>query len=210
MLTKLGTLLVKGYGFLLAVAFGGFVGANLAGFVPGIGEFFFNPDNRPTPPDVYMRWIHGGWLTGAALATVAGLLHMLRQRSTAKSKGTGNNKQRRKARLRDYPSPGTVLGSAAAGGVGGGFLGMFLGSTLLFFWFSLAYSPFAPAEWGASISVERVERPERSAGDALVRHGTNHPIALYLFLGPTLTGLTAGGLLGGICKAVEKAKHRPA
>ncbi len=214
MLKQFGTLLVKGYGFILAVALGGYLGANLAGFVPGIGEFFFNPDDRPTPPETYRRWLHGGWLAGAGLAGVVGLWHALRQRANQnKSIGTGESKRRRKrrdARLRSYPSPRTVLGSAAAGGICCGFLGMFLGSSLLFFWFSLAYSPFSPAEWGASIRVERVSRPERSRSEARLRHSTDHPIALYLFLGPILTGMAAGGMVGGIGKLVEKSRHQAA
>lgn len=202
-----GRLLVAGYSLLLAIAFGGFVGANLAGFIPGFGEFFLNPDNRATPPNVYRSWIHRGWLTGAALATAVGLVHTLRRRSTAKSKGTGHtepSRRRPRARLRHYRSPKTVLGSAAVGGLAGGFLGMLLGSTLLFFWFSLSYSPFAPAEWGASIGVERVSRPERGFGETRLRHTTNQPIGLFLFVGPTLTGLIAGGGLGGIGKFIEK------
>jgi hypothetical protein len=209
MLTTLGKLLIQSYGLLLAVAFGGFLGANLAGFVPGIGEHFFNTEGRATPPEIYRRWIHGGWLVGAGLALVAGLLAARRRQAAIRPGDDDRRRKRRESRLRGYSSPRTVLGAAVGGAVGFGLLGAMLGGTFLLLWFSLAYSPFSPAEWGSSVAVETERMAPRSRGvpRRSVVHATEHPVALYLFLGPTLLGLVGGTLLAGVGKMVEKSKR---
>lgn len=187
MFSKLVRLAVRFYGLLLAVACGGFLGANLAGFVPGIREFFFNPEARATLPETYRRWMHGGWVVGAGFAIVAGLLELRGRRSARRAV---NQEHGRDAPRHSYPVPRSFLGAIAAGAAGFGLLGAMLGGTFLLLWFSLTYSPFSPAGWGSSVAVETEPMvPSRQVPRGLAVHTTDHPVALYLFVVPTLMGL---------------------
>jgi hypothetical protein len=208
MLAKFGKLLGQGYSLLLAAACGGFLGANLAAFVPAIGEFFFNSQQRATPPETFRRWMDGGWLVGAGFALVAALVEIRRRRAkqlASRKQGHETSAQGRE----HYPRPRTVLGSMVAGAAGFGLLGAILGATLLLFWFSLVYSPFSPAGWGASVNLEvdRTSFPSQSPTRGRIMHTTNHPVALYLFFVPVLVGAGGGALFCGAAKLVEKVNH---
>jgi hypothetical protein len=207
MFAKLGRLLVQGYGLLVSVACGGFLGANLAAFAPAINEFFIHPQSRATPPEIYRRWIHGGWLVGAGFAFVASLLEARRRHS---GRRPAKRKPDNQSSLQSDHHPRSLPGAAALGAAGGGLLGAMLGGTLLLLWFSLAYSPFSPAEWGSSVTLETNRMIPRSSGSprGWAVHTTNHPVALYLFLVPTLAGAASGALLAGVGKIVEKIKRR--
>lgn len=203
MLWNLWKLLAAGYLLVLTVAAGGFVGANVAGLIPVMGEQFFDNNGRALRPETHLRWMHGGWLVGAAIFSVGGVLEARRRRTakrTATSTGDDADRRRkRQARLASYPSPRTLVGSAAVGSIIGGFLGMILGGTFLLLWFALAYSPLSPPSWGASVAVESDRRVRGEYFDA-PRHTTRHPIALYAFFAPAVLGLVSGALFGGIVK----------
>jgi hypothetical protein len=193
MLWNLGKLLVKGYSLLLILAVGGFIGANVAGCIPTLGEFFVNPEGRATPRGTVLRWVHGGWLLGAGGALAVAIVSW-RWSSTRK----GNEEEQRKlrqARPWDFPEPRGVLASAGVGAVCCGLLGALLGGTFLMLWFSLAYSPFSP-DWDRTVAVERDRAYPRSRRGRQV-HTTRHPVALYAFFAPTVLGAMSGAGLGG-------------
>jgi hypothetical protein len=64
MLRMLGRMRPKGYYFLLSVAVGGLLGANLAGLLRG--AWTFNAQHAPDP-DLIRAWTHRGWIVGAVL-----------------------------------------------------------------------------------------------------------------------------------------------
>lgn len=207
MISKLIEFLVKGYALLLAVAVGGFLGANVAGLVAGVSRSFLDPDGRPVRAEDILAWSHWGWLIGAGLALVGGILQA--RRSGLRKEDEELRRPRRWARLRSYPSPRGVLVSAALGGVGLGLLGAMLGGTFLMLWFSLAYSPFAPA-WRSAVTVERDRTMARRRGEPRSQyfHETRHPVALYAFWGPAILGAAAGVLLGGGA-ALRNSRRKP-
>ncbi|MBX3442038.1 MAG: hypothetical protein KF774_06505 [Planctomyces sp.] len=193
------------YALLLAVAVSGFLGANLAGLMPGLGEHLFADNQRAAAPETHRRWIHAGWIAGAALALVAGAVRALR--SSRRGEMTGHaadldRQARRTARLAAYRSPESTLGAAAAGAVGFGFLGAMLGGTLLLFWFSLAYSPFLPAGSQPAVKVERDTRAEQPRGESRPRliHATGNPVATALFFVPVIAGATGGAAIAAWSK----------
>src|SRR4051812_8334017 len=140
MLGKIFEHLAKGYFFLLTVAAGGLVGANAAAFVPVIAEFFFNPEWKPTQPATMLRWVHGGWLVGAALGLVGAVLQW--RRSANRAGDEEQHRRHREAFRKTVPSARGVFVSAGVGAFCCGLLGAMLGATFLLLWFSLAYSPF--------------------------------------------------------------------
>ena len=214
-----GKLLVKGYVLLLTVAAGGLVGANVAGFVPAIGEFAANAPRAPDPKFV-RSWVHGGWTVGAVLFFAGAVGQALR--SGRKGHDAVERTAAARATQRSRPAPGRpkardfrvtigsrrcgILGSAGVGGLVGGFLGLMLGASLLLLWFSLAYSPFAPGGWASTVSLETIghgtARPRKRA------LSTDHPVALYAFGGPIALGAFGGAVACGVGTAVEKWKAR--
>lgn len=195
MIATFGKWLWSGYQLLLVLAAGGFIGANLAGFVAGVIEFASNAQRAPTP-DLYKGWMHGGWLVGAGLFFVA---EILRRRSKKRSTA-GKRLQRESEQSARGFSPsqnhGRPAGRLTAIGVGsliGAFLGLLLGASFLLLWFSLTYSPFAPGGWASSVTLEWLNIPPELPEPVLA---TDHPVALYTFCVPIALGAIVGGLFG--------------
>jgi hypothetical protein len=201
LLARLGTLLIRGYVLLLTVAAGGLVGANVAAFVPVIREFFFNPEERATPPAVMLGWLHGGWLVGAGLALAGAVLH--RRRSAHRA--AQSEQPRRPLWSTDAPPRG-VLASIAGGAAGGGLLGALLGATFLLLWFSLTYSPFFPG-LDRTIKIERDRTHPRLTERPV--HTSTHPVAVAAFFIPTALGVVGGAVLGGVGRVTTEWKRRP-
>lgn len=204
----------KGYGLLLTVAGGGFVGANLAGLVPMVIQFGFSSE-RALNPLFMLAWMHGGWIVGALVFGGAAVARYLRQRpgdEPSRVSMTGRRARRwsrsQRSSLRVYSNgrPLGIFGSAGVGGLIGGFLGLMLGGSFLLLWFSITYSPLAPTAWISSLSLER--QPIRSAGRKEPVVTTDNPVALYAFFGPIALGAATGVLLCGIGTAVEELKSR--
>jgi len=198
MLGNLGKLLVSGYVLLVTVAAGGLVGANVAAFVPGVAEFFFNPEGRAIQPATYLRWMHGGWIVGAAFALLGAVM---RRRSANRQGGEQQHRPEGQTHGEAAYSPRGFLASAGFGALCCGLLGAMLGGTFLLLWFSLAYSPFSPG-WDKSIALKR---DETSSG---VRrhwvHTTSNPIALCAFFGPIALGAATGAVMGGAGSLIRK------
>lgn len=199
MFRNLGKLLAKGYSVVLAIAAGGFIGANFAVFVPGIADFFFNPEGKTTQPATYLRWAHGGWLIGAGVALVGAVLQW--RRFANRTADEEQHRKRRQALLQADPSPRGVLASAGLGAVCCGLLGAMLGGTFLLLWFSLAYSPFSTS-WDRTMAVERDRTLPRRRAQWV--HTTEHPVALYAFFVPTVFGATSGAVIGGVGALTQK------
>jgi hypothetical protein len=212
MLRTLGRALAKGYYFLLSVAAGGFVGANLAGVVRG--AWTFNAQHAPDPA-ITRAWMHGGWIVGAALFFAAGVAHHLRSGLSGRSEADGGKDgTRTRKKVKEAMSssfnvtingrPAGILGSIGVGAAGGALLGLLLGGNLLLLWFSVAYSPFAPGGWASSISTEQIHI------DSSVRErpvaATSHPVALYALFGPIVIGATSFALICGIGTTVQKLR----
>src|SRR5436190_17168453 len=120
MLWNLGKLLANGYFLLLTVAAGGFVGANVAAFVPVVAEFFFNPQGRATPPATMLHWLHGGWLAGAGLALMGAVLQ---RRRSANRTARKEQRHQHEALREKVTTPRGVFASAGVGALCCGLLG---------------------------------------------------------------------------------------
>lgn len=190
----LARIVVKVYSILLLTAIGGFLGANLAGLVSAFVV------SKHTAAAV-QPWVHGGWYFGTAVAffgAVTGRMRFINGTSLQSTRSTGRTaapappestgSRSESPTFRDRLHGGLVLGLI------GGFLGVMLGGSLLMFWFSLAYSPFAPRSWVTSVKVERDD--SRGAVPRRHLHTTSHPVALGLFGVPVLIGATAGSVAG--------------
>jgi uncharacterized membrane protein YeaQ/YmgE (transglycosylase-associated protein family) len=177
-----------------STAVGGFLGANLAGLVGALVV------SKHTAAAV-QPWVHGGWCFGTAVAffgAVTGRMRFINGTSQQSTRPAGERANaagptstglwQESPTFRERVKGGLVLGLI------GGFLGAMLGGSLLMFWFSLAYSPFAPKSWVSSVKVERDD--SRGAVPRRHLHTTNHPVALGLFGVPVLIGATAGSLAG--------------
>lgn len=218
---RIGKLVVRIYLVLWMTAVGGVIGANLAGT---FGTLFILEQNRIE--DV-APWWHGGWCVGTLfffLGATLGRLRMI-QGSSFKSfkekkepatrfvdggsddkvevvsgRGTRSQKVSFGIRLRSV-SKGVFVGSLA-----GGFLGILLGGSLLVFWMSAAFSPFAPSsrtvaetnnENRQSFDANEQRRMRQRPGGMTIRSRSS--VGLYVCLVPTFLGAIFGGMgLGGI------------
>ena len=192
---------------LWMAAIGGILGANLLAI---IGTQFFVPENKA----VYVQpWSHAGWYGGTLLfffGAVTGQLRVLNGTSlkshsrqpTSESK-TGNHEAAVLAEPRQHRAPGDFLKCLFAGGLAGGFLGFLLGANLLIFWFSLAYSPFAPRQVVLSVKVVHEQQPGSVFKRPVLR--SSHPVSLLLCLTPA----AGGALTGAAAAAVIALKYPP-
>lgn len=98
----------------------------------------------------------------------------------------------------ESPSPASsgVMAHMLGGGLAGGICGLLLGASLLVFWFSLAYSPFAPQTVSSAVTVEREQAPESTRPRNVFR--SRSPILLYLCLAPAAIGIIAGASAFGV------------
>lgn len=210
MLLTLGKLLAKSYGLLLTMAVGGLVCANLFGF----GAFLVHEitsDNQHAPPTEPFRWwMHCGWMVGVGLALVGAVIQNRRSIKKSADKQAEHQDEPEERTTKESGDRKTVgkrssiFSSIAFFSFAGGFLGLMLGGSLLLFWFSIAYSPFTPAGWASSISVE--QRHETGSGQRKDAMTTKNPVALYTFGIPIALGGTAGALIGGIGAAMGKVE----
>lgn len=212
MLFTLGKLVVKGYGLLLAMAVGGLVFANLFGLVAFFvlaQEWVSDRLQDSGGTESVLWWMHCGWFVGAGLAFFGTVTQnqKLKKRSFQVSvdhEDEPENPAPKKRKKKRRTKPSGILSSIAFFGFAGGFLGLMLGGSLVMFWFSLSYSPFAPAGWASSVSVE--QRQEPGSGQTKSMMTTNHPVAFYLFGTPIVLGITAGALAGGVGAAMGKVE----
>lgn len=199
---KIGKAIVVGYGILLTLAAGGFVCANLAGFVRGAFLFAttYGAERAPDASPV-QTWTHSGWVLGVVVALTGVIVKMRRKsrkKSARKQKSRGDAAEQN-ADSQQITQTGRRLGflaSTALGGLGGSLVGGMFGATLILLWFSLTYSPFAPQGWGSSVSVER--RRVTASGRREPVLTTDHPVAVYAFGIPFVLGGIAGAVFGGV------------
>jgi hypothetical protein len=206
MLWQLGKLLAKGYALLLTAAAGGFVGANVAGFVPAVIQFAGRADKAPNP-GFARSWMHGGWMAGCGLFLAGAIwnaLPSMRKDAQAMKRSAKKRRSSRPEESRSESGRSGVyvgskrcgfLGSLGVGGLVGAFLGLFLGASFLLLLFSLSYSPFTPEGWDLSIKAEKIGM-ERPGTDRVLT--TDHPLAVYAFLSPIVLGVVVGAILGGV------------
>ena len=185
---------------LWMTAVGGILGANLLAI---IGTLFFIPENK----GAYVQpWSHTGWSIGTLLfffAAVTGRLRFINVTSlggsstqTSEEPTTGKHGAVVAAKPEQPREQSGVLGFVFVCGLAGGFLGLLLGANLLAFWFSLAYSPFAPKEVVSSVEVVHEQQPGSVVKRPVMR--SSHPISLYLCLTPAAVGILAGATAAGV------------
>lgn len=206
----------KIYAVLWLTAIGGFLGANALGVLASLLGTFLHVELQ------LLWWIHAGWYAGTALAFIGAVTGNLRFHSGPTPVFVPQRKRREPIAqeasntvpataeasdldaTRKSPRRTNVWKSALMFGLVGGFLGAFLGGSLLMFWFSLAYSPYAPTGWASTVEVKRERisptQPGRQA------HTTSHPVALYLCVTPAVVGGVAGIILGGVGAALGKTE----
>lgn len=212
MLFTLGKLVVKGYGLLLAMAVGGLVFANLFGLVAFFvlaQEWASDRLQASGGTESVLWWMHCGWFVGAGLAFFGTVTQnqKIKKRSFRASADHEDESEepvpkKRKKQRRSKPSG--ILSSIGFFSFFGGFLGLMLGGSLLLFWFSLTYSPFAPAGWASYVSVEQKQEPRTGHTKSMMT--TKHPVAFYLFGAPIVLGITVGVLAGGVGAAMGKVE----
>jgi len=185
---------------LWMTAVGGILGANLLAI---IGTQFFIPENKG---EYVQPWSHTGWYAGTLLFFIAAVTGKLRfingkglgnlSTQSADSPTTSNDEAPASGRTMRYKEASSALGFVFAGGLAGGMVGFLLGANLLIFWFSLAYSPFAPKQVASSIEVVREDRPGSVFKRPVMR--SSHPVSLYICLTPAAIGILAGATAAGI------------
>lgn len=193
--------LAKVYGALLTLAAGGLIIAKLSAFAVAAAQIGLQSD---FDADRLRRWMHGGWLLGVGLACIAIVTTWKKAKA---ARAAASDKGQTPRRRRWTKRRGRRMGWAASllfGGLGGALLGGMLGGSFLLLWFSITYSPFAPQEWVASVSVER-ERLGPSPRREPVT-STDHPVALIAFFGPLALGAGAGAILGGVCGVTDQTE----
>lgn len=210
MLITLGKRLFQGFGLLLAMAAGGLAFANLFGFGALLFLKVSSVGNRAPSAEPYGWWMHCGWFVGVGLALVGALT----QKRAAHNRGVVKRMEA-ESQPADLATPesgnwktigkkSSLFSSITFFGCAGGFAGLMLGGALLLCWFSLAYSPFAPAGWASSINVEQRADSRLIENEEVLT--TKHPVALYAFGVPILLGATGGAILGGVGAALGKVE----
>ncbi len=195
---------------LWLTAAGGFLGANLAGVLGNLASVQEHTAANVRP------WIHGGLYAGTILFFVGAITGHLRfingsapsSDSKPPDQPVPNNPPAVPAAAE--PSSTTqgkrsgILSGALSFGFFGGLLGAIVGGSLLIYWFSLAYSPFAPQGGTANVEV----RQERNSGSAQPRtvHSSSHPVVLYVCIAPAVLGAAVGAVSGGIGAALGKVE----
>ncbi|QGQ23133.1 hypothetical protein F1728_10835 [Gimesia benthica] len=210
MLLTLGKRLAQGYGLLLAMAAGGLVFANLFGLGAFLIQEIGSDNQRAASLEPYRWWMHCGWwvgvgfaLTGAVTRKRATQTKTVREQTSAATE-SADLATPESGRWKTVGKRSGVLSSVAFFGCAGGFAGLMLGGSLLLLWFSLAYSPFAPAGWAGSVKVEQRANGHLIENERVMT--TTHPVALYAFGVPIGLGATAGAIIGGVGAALGKVE----
>lgn len=207
---RVGKSAIWAYGVLFMTAVGGLLGAQLAGL---IGAMVFPSDHTGVQAQA---WIHGGWYAGTLLAfvgAVTGRLRFISGGSVVRPTKAGKQATESSPEPPTPPAPEPnrrrtqptgVLRAAGTLGLIGGFVGMFFGCSLLVFWFSLTYSPYAPKTWRSSVAVKMDRtRPGEPRRPVMT---TSHPVALGLVAVPAALGATAGIVGGGLAAALGQVR----
>jgi len=176
---------VNGYGFLLTIAAGGLICANIFGMlghaVNILGKLELSRQHL----------MHGGWLLGVLAAGVGGAIKWWKTKPIVIP-----HKSSRSELEEPQGTRHGVLGSMFWCGVIGTVLGVMLGLSFVLLWFSVAYSPIAPESWVKSIKTVEHRRPNGRR-----EHGvsSNHPMLWYAFGIPvglgTVSGLACGAFV---------------
>jgi hypothetical protein len=196
----IGKRVLRVFVVLWMTAVGGILGAN---FLAIIGTQFFSPDNKG---DYVQPWSHAGWYAGTLLFFIAAVTGRLRfingtglgspSTLTTDNPTTSIDRAAVSGKTERYKEPGSALGFVFAGGLAGGIVGFLIGANLLIFWFSLAYSPFAPKQVVSSVEVFREQRPGSVLKRPVMR--SSHPVSLYICLTPAAIGILAGATAAGV------------
>lgn len=202
-LFRLLVLIAKAYAFLISLAAGGLIFANLFGVVVvlfQVGGASLAGSERAPDPTVATTWIHTGWCVGVVMAAIGGAITFWknRQRKQAQTEKFQSEAEEQKPELAENKKQGRrhgTLGSIGYGGLFGAFLGGMLGGTFMLIWFSLTFSPFAPQQWVESVSVER-QRTGTAREEPVAT--TNHPVAIWAFAIPLTLGAAAGAVMGAV------------
>lgn len=188
------------YAILWMTAVGGIVGANTIGLV---GLAVFSPDLKA---ENAAPWSHWGWYIGTALflfGALSGRLRMTNQfkwnsvNQKALPAGDPNsNSDAGKDPLTDQDVSASnqswqswCLGGALAGGI----LGFLFGASLLTFFFSFVYSPFATKEAIQSIEVVVQRMPNSGRQQGVLTATGWFPVLLSIT--PAILGSTGGALI---------------
>lgn len=194
----------------MTLAAGGLAFANIFGFAATAMSFGGESASDTAPVRTTM---HIGWVFGVFIALFGAIMQRRSQRRKRTTTETGDDVKHEDEIKRPTPEPQAprrrrgFLISAAWGGFFGGLLGTWIGASLILLWFSLTYSPFAPQDWVASVSVEhqRVGTSARKEPVAV----SDHPVALYAFGLPLAIGVFGGALFGGIVRVSEEETDPP-
>jgi hypothetical protein len=196
---------------LWMTAVGGILGANMLAI---IGTQFFIQENKG---EYVQPWSHAGWYAGTILLFIASVTGRLRfmngtrlgglSTQSAQQPETRNDRAAASETSDQHKEPSSGLSFIFVGGLAGGFLGFLLGANLLIFWFSLAYSPFAPKQVVSSVEIVREQRPGSVFKRPVMR--SSHPISLYLCLTPAAIGILAGATAAGIIALKYRDEDMP-
>ena len=182
---------VKYYGILWTTAVGGILGANAVTMVAA----FFSDENKASQ---IQPWPHYGWYAGSALFLIAAIMGKLRFVNGAASSESSHDSSKpndKPEETEDSPKKDSgVPGFLFACGLGGGFLGLLFGCSLMVFVFSWAYSPFSSEQVASSVTIDRELTGANSLHQPVMK--TDSPIAAYVCLSPALIGV-AGGIIAG-------------
>lgn len=208
MLSTIGKLLFKSYSVLMGVALGGLVGANLAGFCAGLILDLASDVSHASSIEPHAWWRHAGWIVGAGIGLIATMLQMRRLAKRHPNKPTdplvapakpATKKTGRPATRNAHSKPSGILSAVGFFAFFGGIMGSMVGGSLLLLWFSLTYSPWAPADWQSSVSTGT---RRNSAGIQKSVITSDNAVAIYAFCIPFGLGVVGGGLLGGVGAAM--------
>ncbi len=195
MLGRCGILLLKIYGAVLAVAAGGFVGANVVGLAAGAVAFFRDDLNPP----YLLRAIHAGWVIGATLFFLSLAWRMRRKKPKKRTRASGVDTSSARDSMEDSrddtASQLSFIPSMAVGGIVGMLAGAVFGLSIVFLWFSFSYSPFAPADWRPTIFLFRHNVRLTGGRQSLA---TSHTFPVWALIVCSLFGAAVGGVAGSI------------
>lgn len=197
---KTGKFVLRVFSVFWMAAVGGILGSNLLAV---IASLFLVPENK----GVYVQpWAHAGWYAGTLLFFIGAASGRLK---FINGSGFGGGSSRALPQTisaeadpivekPDEPqdNQNSFLNGVVVGGLVGGGLGLLLGANLLIFWFSLAYSPFAPKPVVSSVEVVQERQPGSVFKRPVMR--SSHPVSLYICLTPAVVGACAGAIALGV------------
>lgn len=193
---------LKVYSVFWMTAVGGIVGANLGGV---IGMTLFAKDLKA---EYVMPWTHVGWYLGTGLflfGATTGRMKMINVRkfgseSAGQDGGTETaplvDENVDKSNDREVDDQQGWFSWLLGGGLAGGICGFFFGASLLVFYFSWAYSPWASLETIQSVEATVQRSPESGRFQSVFK--TRHALPLLLCAGSTVLGAIGGATVMSI------------